>query len=274
MKNKTFKSIGLICLFSFCLCSCTEVIDIDLNSTNPVVVAEGYVEPDTVASIKLTYTTDYYNMESATVIEDARISIKDNSGLSEDMSYQGVGVYISKQLKGKVLNDYTLIIEVNGQTYSGISSLLPPADIASISYSKLLLGDPEMSQLLGYSLNVAFQDIPDLDIYYALKIKKNGSYAANTYGLASNRANHMSNFVYKSQSFFVLPGDTLDISVYSIDFESYTYYSEVNEGLSGNIIMSPAPFNARSNLGEDIMGYFMARSRKDTVVIVPSLSAE
>lgn len=256
---------------SFFLYSCTEVIDIDLNSTNPAIVAEGYMEPDSAASLRLTYTTDYFNMEAAKVIEDASVRINDQSGTSEDMDYRGDGVYTSEQMKGVVHNNYTLTIEVDGNTYSGSSILLPPADIASISYSELLLGDPELSQLLGYSLNVAFEEIPDLDIYYALKIRKNGLNAANTYGLASGRINDEGNFVYSSQDFFVLPGDTIELAVYSIDFEAYTYYSEVNEGLSGNMIMSPAPFNASSNLGEDILGYFMARSRIDTSFVVPAL---
>lgn len=274
MKHRLYKSIYIISLFSFFLCSCTEVIDIDLNSTNPVVVAEGYMEPGSPASLRLTYSTDYFNMEEARVIENARIILSDQRGNSESMMYQGDGLYTSEQLRGKVHNDYTLSIEVDGKAYSGFSCLLPQADIVSIAYSKLLLGDSEASQLLGYALNVAFQEHPEMDVYYALKIKKNGVYAANTYGLASTRANDDGNFVYTSQSFFVVPGDTLELAVFSIDFEAYTYYSELNEGLSGNMIMSPAPFNARSNLGENIMGYFMARSRKDTVVVVPSLGTE
>jgi hypothetical protein len=271
MNPRKYTTISILSLMSYFMISCTEVIHIDLNSSNPVIVAEGYVEADSAASLRLTYTTDYYNMEAARVIEDARISVMDQGGNSEELNYQGNGVYTGEQLKGTVYSNYTLTIEVDGKTYSGSSSLFPAADIASISYAELLLGNPEMTELLGYTLNVAFDAIPDLDSYYALKIKKNGIYAASTYGLASTRINDEGNNVYESGSFFVMPGDTIDMAVYSIDFDAYTFYSQVNEGLSGNMILSPAPFNASSNLGEDILGYFMARSRTDTTFIVPTL---
>lgn len=130
--------------------------------------------------------------------------------------------------------------------------------------------NPEMNELLGYTLNVAFDPIPGLDMYYALKIKKNGFYAAYTYGLALSRINDEGNYVYESHAFYVMPGDTIDMTVYSIDFDAYTLYSEVNDRLSGNMILSPASYNASSNLGEDIMGYFMARSRIDTGFVVPT----
>lgn len=266
-----YPTISLLSLISFFMFSCTEVVHIDLNSTNPVLVAEGYVEPGASASVRLTYTTDYYNMEEAKVIEDASIRITDQEGIPDEMDYQGNGVYTSDQLKGEVDNNYTLTIEVDGKSYSGSSSLFPAADIASISYTELLIGNPEASTMLGYTLNVAFDATPEQDIYYALKVKKNGVYPANTYGLASDRTNEEGQSVYSSQSFFVLPGDTIEMAVYSIDYDAYTFYSEINEGLSGNMIMSPAPFNASSNLGEDILGYFMARSVTDTAFIVPPL---
>jgi hypothetical protein len=210
-------------------------------------------------------------MEDAKVIEDARIRITDQDGIQEEMDYQGDGVYNSEQLTGAVYDNYTLAIEVDGKTYSGSSMLLPAADIASISYSELFSGNPEASALLGYMLRVAFDAEPGMDIYYALIIKKNGVYPTNTYGLASDRVNEEGQSVYSSQSFFVLPGDTIEMAVYSIDAEAYTFYSEINEGLSGNMIISPAPFNASSNLGEDILGYFMARSVTDTAFIVPPM---
>jgi hypothetical protein len=268
---KTYKKIILPGLLTLFLCSCTEVVHIDLNSANPVIVAEGYMEPDSVASLRLTYTTDYYNMEPARVIEDARVVIKDQSGSTEEMIYRGNGVYTGEKMLGTVGSNYALTIEVDGKTYAGSSGLPAPAEIVSIYYSELLLENPELSELLGYTLNVAFDAVPDQDSYYALKIKKNGFDASNTYGLASTRANEEGNYVYASRSFFVMPGDTIDMTVYSIDFDAYTFYSEVNEGLSGDIILSPAPFNAASNLGEDILGYFMARSGMDTTFIVPPL---
>jgi hypothetical protein len=271
MNITAYKNIILPGLLSLLLYSCTEVINIDLNSANPVIVAEGYMEPDSAASVRLTYTTDYYNMVAARVIEDARVVIKDQSGSSEEMIYRGNGVYTGDQMMGTVGSNYALTIEVDGKTYAGSSGLHAPADIVSISYSELLLENPELSELLGYTLNVAFDATPDQDSYYALKIKKNGIYAANTYGLASTNVNDEGNYVYTSRSFFVMPGDTIDMTVYSIDFDAYTFYSEVNEGLSGNLVLSPAPFNAASNLGEDILGYFMARSKVDTTFIVPTL---
>jgi len=58
---------------SLALSSCEKVIDIDLNSSNPVLVAEGKIVKDSTVWIKLSYTTDYFNVEKAVFEENATV---------------------------------------------------------------------------------------------------------------------------------------------------------------------------------------------------------
>jgi len=58
------------------------------------------------------------------------------------------------------------------------------------------------------------------------------------------------------------------MEVYSIDKDTYRYYAQINEAIGGGMAMSSTPYNPASNLGEDILGYFMARSRIDTTLVL------
>ena len=123
-KRHTYTSILILALV-FALSSCEEVIEVDLNSVSPMLVAEGYMELDSLCSLKLTYTTDYFQKESAEPAEDALVILSDQSGASEMLSYMGAGIYRGKTLRGALLSKYTLSIETEEQINIGYSSLMP-----------------------------------------------------------------------------------------------------------------------------------------------------
>ena len=123
------------------LSSCEEVIEIDLNSAHPVLVAEGYMELDSVCSLRLTYTTDYFQQESPVLAEDAVVTLSDQSGASEILSYVGMGIYRGQTLRGTEFSEYTLSIETDEQVNTGFSSLMPLAVFDSIRIEDFPFGN-------------------------------------------------------------------------------------------------------------------------------------
>lgn len=53
-------------------------------------------------------------------------------------------------------------------------------------------------------------------------------------------------------------GDDVIIELYSIDDDTYIYYSELNDGSGSMMGGSSTPYNPKSNFGSDVMGYFAA----------------
>jgi hypothetical protein len=67
LKMKLIK-IAIVFLTFSLFYSCEEVVQIDLNSANPVVVVEGNISINNVCNLKLNYTSDYFNNDTLPAI--------------------------------------------------------------------------------------------------------------------------------------------------------------------------------------------------------------
>ncbi|RLD80667.1 MAG: hypothetical protein DRJ10_07115, partial [Bacteroidetes bacterium] len=89
---------GIFIASTLILSSCEKVIDIDLNSSNPLLVAEGQITMDSTVCITLSYTSDYFNNEEAIFEENASVVLTNGNNDSETLDYFGNGLY-----KGNIL---------------------------------------------------------------------------------------------------------------------------------------------------------------------------
>jgi uncharacterized protein DUF4249 len=259
----------IILALLFALTSCEEVIDIDLNSVSPVLVAEGYMELDSLCSLKLTYTTDYFQQESAELAGDAIVTLSDQSGARETLRYMGLGIYKGQSLRGTESSMYTLTIETPDQINSGFSSLMPLPVFDSLRIEDFPFGDTPPGEDFPGLLIISFQNNPDREEHFMLRLTMNGEPLDDSFALASDEFTSSAEAVeYTTVIFPSEDGDTLSMEVYSIDADTYRYYYQLNEAIGGGMAMSSTPYNPASNLGEDIMGYFMARSKLDTTLII------
>ena len=267
--RKQILKAGLILITSILvLSSCEEVIEIDLNSSNPVLVAEGVMEKDSVMRIKLSYTTDYFNNEETKYEEEAVVVITDDNSNSETLSYIGKGIYKGNALLGKVDKHYTLNIETGENKYVASSFLMAPSEIYEIVISESEMKRPGKDEVR-YSLEVKFKDDPLTENFYMIKFIVNSEF--DNYSLVDDNIfinGDTISYPVMRKSFF--KSDEVIINLYSVDKDTYRYYKQLNEAISDGKGPggSSTPYNPSSNLGEDVMGYFAAWSYvADTVVI-------
>jgi len=262
-------SIFIIPALISALSSCEEVIEIDLNSAHPVLVAEGYMELDSVCTLRLTYTTDYFQQESAELAEDAVVSLSDQSGASEILSYMGSGIYRGNSIRGTEFSEYTLRIETDEQINSGFSTLMPVAVLDSVRIEDFPFGSTPPGPDFPGLLTISFHNNPGIEEQYMLRLTMNGESLEDNFALTSDEFSPSSETIeFTTVVFPSEEGDTLSMEVYSIDKDTYRYYAQINEAIGGGMAMSSTPYNPASNLGEDILGYFMARSRIDTTLVL------
>jgi len=268
MKNKYITGLFALLLL-LTISSCEEVIDIDLNSSSPVVVAEGYMDKDSLCTMKLTYTTGYFQREDAALIEDATMTITDETGTSEILHYIGKGIYRGASMRGKVNGHYTATIRMDDQVFSGISNLMPVPVIDSINYEDFPFGGHPGAEL-PQMLVISMKRDPARENHFMLKFRHNGEPVGSSLDLATDSYSSSGDVVqYTTFLMEHESGDTLSVEIYAIDADLLRYYSQINEAISGGMGMSTTPYNPASNLGDDILGYFMARSRSDTILILP-----
>ena len=269
MQMKNIHISLLIMALFFFLSSCEEVIEIDLNSTDPVLVAEGYMELNSPCRIRLSYTTDYFHQESPLFEEDAEVIISDGRGSSETLRYLGEGIYRGETVFGTVFSQYTLSIIIGDQVNTGVSSLMPVPVFDSIRIENFPFGDTPPGEDFPGLLTISFRNNPEREDYLMLRVTMNGEPMDESFSLASDEYTSSSEALeYTTVIFPSDEGDTISMEVYGIDADTYRYYSQLNEAIGGGMAMSSTPYNPASNLGEDILGYFMARSMFYTTLVL------
>ena len=289
MKNKASYILNLLIITLYLIASnsCTEKIDIELESTFTRLVVYGEITTDTaIHTVRLTKTTDYYYNQPAPEVSDALVSITDGSAiylLKENPDQPGI--YETEHdfhgIPGKV---YSLLIEnvdidLDGENevYTASTSLpfLNPLDSITLKYTKT-------SFFSGWEVQVYAWDPIETRDFYAFKVYKNGILQTDT----------LTELIIQSDDFFngnftngitsqflndakpdekALPGDTITFEINSITQEFFTFVIQTqSEVFPSTPLFSGPPANIKSNISNGALGFFHAYSLDRKSAIVPS----
>ncbi|MBI9061333.1 MAG: DUF4249 domain-containing protein [Marinilabiliaceae bacterium] len=264
---KTIKGATISLLVLLALSACEEVIDIDLNSSDPVLVADGAIEIGETASIRLSYTSDYFDENTPVSETEAEVLLTSSSGAEEPLMHTGEGYYTGNTIIGTVGDEYTLSMKVNGDTFEGSTRLLTPSTIQKI---KILEADMPGKSDDQYELEITFTNNVEEENYYLIKYFVNGSLQEEDFSVLSHEYFANEEVVtYNPMRQLFDEGDEVEVQLFSIDEGTYTYYSQLQD-ISGEGPGGSTPFNPQSNLGDNIMGYFRAWSMdSQTITIQP-----
>lgn len=87
------KALLIIFITSFIAISCEKVIDVNLNTSSPSLVAEGSILYNSLCNVRLTYTSSYFDTAGYAFKEEAIITISDSEERTEVLEYIGEGNY-------------------------------------------------------------------------------------------------------------------------------------------------------------------------------------
>lgn len=133
------KNIILLIILLFTIISCTEVVDIPLNTENPKLVVEANMkwQKGTTGQeqiVKLTTTTNFYNNEIPTV-SGATVSVK-NTDTNENFTFNEIpnsGIYICINFIPILNNNYVLKVNYDGNEYQATEKLIPVSEISLVT---------------------------------------------------------------------------------------------------------------------------------------------
>lgn len=119
------KRIFLVLLFIGSLLSCEEVVEVDLNTSEPRLVVEASINllenGSSNSTVKLTTTAPFFDSQIP-LVTDATVTITDNNGVIFPFTYTSGGIYVSGLIP--VLgNTYDLEIIHEGETYTASEEL-------------------------------------------------------------------------------------------------------------------------------------------------------
>jgi uncharacterized protein (DUF2147 family) len=262
------------------LSSCEEVIDVDLNSSNPAFVVEATIYKDSVSLVRLTRTTSYFSLEEPEFIEDASIKISDRTSM-EELNYIGNGHYVGNKIIGTEGKTYEIEIKYDGIIYQGISYMPLETDIISVSYSKSAsqsIFNPNGEMI--YTVTCEFIDNPDIDNFYMIRYILDGVVLKNSYYLLTEHnavngsvnnvnVNNADNDTLRFSEWMFYEGGEFEVQIFSIDESVYNYFLQLNDVLFWKRrVMPPTPYNPVSNINNGALGYFAAWAYDSEIIIL------
>jgi hypothetical protein len=250
----------------FILCGCQKVVTLKLNNAPPQLVIEGNVtdgpNPDTVKIIR---SVNFYADNTFPAVSGASVTISDNTGVKDVLTESSPGIYITHTLKGTPGNTYNLSVVINDTTYSAVSTMPQPVALDSITFTTSGFRKGKITPIAN------FQDPPGIHNYYRFEEHINGAPYTKDIFVFDDRLSdgRYINLDLRTDSATLNVGDLLQVDMYSVDNNDYTYFFQLGRSTStGAFNTDASPANPSTNISNGAYGYFSAHTVRSQTVAV------
>jgi hypothetical protein len=278
LKNIVF----LFIFFQVLLFSCTEPIDINLDSSTIRLVVEGSITTDTMShKVNLSMTSSYFYNQAPESVTGATLTISDGENIIS-LTETAPGVYqTAPNVHGTEGKTYTLNINLNSQVggyteYTASSKLYPVAKLDSIN----LLYHPDWSEEGMWEVKCFVQDPPTVDFYRFL-LSRNDTMITDTlnewfvtddrffngYYVNGATISYLDQSIKEEKLY---PGDTILLEMNNTGEEYANFLWESQSELIGSYpLFSGPPANVKGNISNGAIGFFSAYACSRASVITP-----
>ena len=181
------KNIIPLILFFF-LYSCETVVNVDLPEHESKLVANSFINPDSLMSIHISNSLSILDNGNLKNIENAIVEVYENNNLVETLQHSSNGNYTSVNKYPAVGNTYQISASANGYDNITTSTIIPaPIAINSFNMKDSVFMDNYGSTQA--SLNITFND-PHNRNYYLLEIFETDTTADTTFYHPENPFNY------------------------------------------------------------------------------------
>lgn len=266
MKPITYKLFTLLLIFT--LGSCTEIIDIKTNSSDPQIIVEGGISLNDFALVYITKSIDLNQTNKFPTVEKATVIISNDDGESETLTETASGVYESQHLKGKSGKKYALKV-ISEQKQITSSSIIPskvPVDSFKVINSVYPGAGPATGNKPAnfYIITLHFTDPAQQANFYRIIISVNGVKMGGNRVFSDefNNGNAVTTdlVMYNEK---IKKGDVIGIEFQCIEKNVFDYFNSIPGGSMG---LSPA--NPNTNLTGVVLGYFSAHTSERLTYVV------
>ncbi len=261
------KKILFFGLCFFILSSCEKVVEIDLNNVASQVFIEGQVT-DILGNyqVQINKTVNFSAANQFPAVQNAIVTITDNTGVTETLTEKSAGLYVSRMVKGISGRTYTLKVVAEGKTYSASSTMPQAVDFTSAEVKESPL--PAGGATKFYNYLVFFQDPAGIQNQYRFTLTSKGQKDkgfSNVFNdnLIDGKPNPIP---LRSTDFKIASKDTVTIEMQCIDKAVYEYFYTFRALETGQ---GGTPANPINNITGGALGYFSAHTVRKVDAIVP-----
>jgi len=254
----------VLLLTAFFFTSCEEVVDVDLDTSNPRLVVDASINwikgtDGHVQTIKLTTTGSYYE-NTVPVVSGATVFITNSvNTVFKFIETENTGQYVCANFFPEIGETYTLTVQHDGQTYTATEKMYATPDIGAIVQNNDggFAGDD-------IEVRFYFMDNGNEDNFYLTRFDTPVRPYPDYDALDDEffQGNEMFNFI-DDEDFKA--GDVVGIRLMGVSERYYNYMSiiiSMVEGGAGSGPFQTPPVNARGNIvnqtneGNFALGYF------------------
>jgi hypothetical protein len=136
------------------LSSCTEVIDIDLNSSDPQIVIEGSVSTKGESVVKIAKSVNFDESNDFPKVQNAIVELSDNLGNSEILVESSEGIYSTTSLGGVEGRTYSLTVQTDDKYLESVSTIPN-----HVSFDSLIVTKASVPSFPGVQENELYYDV-------------------------------------------------------------------------------------------------------------------
>ncbi len=262
--------------FVWILVSCTEPIDLDLNTGENIrLVVDAEIDNlEAADTIYLTYTTNFFEEGGPLPATGGAVTVARGDSTFTFTELGASGKYYSPEgFVGRENFEHRLAIAIDGATYTATSFMKPQITIDTLT-SVFVEGEGPFSDE-GYRIGISFQDPPGQRDYYWFIDYVNGFNEYTNvfeYGALFNdeivNGRYLNNIEYGT--FDLEPNDTLTVDLRVIDKQVETIVSAIGFESFDSGLFDGTPSNVPTNISGNALGLFTAYSvSRRSVVIQP-----
>jgi len=269
-------------LMTLLLFSCEDVIQIDLNSTNPAIVLEAKInDTSSVSTLVITKSSDFYKQSEFERVSNAVVILSNEKGANATMIEALPGEYRTDLIKGTPSTKYSIEVNVDGFIYNAQSTMPNKVEIDSLSIEKGLNRPGGENGKGRYILHIYFKDEPNIANYCRFKISHNSKAIAGfiVYEDKFTDGNDIdARIQLDAEKLNLNINDNITVELQSIDKAMYDFYKTANSvnassSTSGGrpSSTSVAPTNPVTNWSNKALGYFSAYTSSTKLIKIPEL---
>ncbi len=272
MKFKQIHFPSFLAIIVF-FASCTEIIDVDINSMKEQIVVEATIGLNESASVWISRTVKLDDAGVMPQVSGARIKLTDSDGNSEILTETLLaGNYISFGMKGKAGQTYKIEVITDNSIITSLSTIpnKVPVDSFTVSRSIYPGGGPSVDPAVPadfFEVKLKFTDPANEKNYYQMLLSVNDVTQSGNY-IYDDRltnGNQMESFMLIYNP-LMKAGDVIKVEMRCVDKSVYDYFSSLKS--TGGPGSGSSPSNPYTNLTGSILGYFSAHTVERKVFVV------
>lgn len=248
--------------------SCRKKVEIDLNESTPKIAIEAnFSANDSIVYVSVTKTSSYFDDSQSPTINNAAVTITDQSGVTSTVNFDSDGQYFLTGYTPQWNTTYTMNVIVDGVNYESSCNLRDSISLIKPMKTEFFPGF--FGSESGDVAYVEYQDPPNtVDDATIAILSINGERFDNISNLMTSD-DELTNGNVFSRPFFAdiaQPGDSISLELQTVDIRVLRYYDQLKGIGNPN---NAAPANPDYLWTNEALGYFSAYGTSVSWKIIP-----